>query len=448
MKPAPKIQFSLVNPTNQKPLDPDSGERVVLASFSITDSIDKEDFNEFSALVEATGAVVADTVTGKSISIIAKSFVGKGKLEAIAKSVKAHDAQLVIFNHHLSPSQERNIEQEVCCRVLDRTGLILDIFSRRATSFEGKLQVELAQLNYFTTKLVRGWTHLERQKGGIGLRGPGETQLESDRRLIRGRIKAVKKRLTKVVSQRHQSRSSRKRSSCFTVALVGYTNAGKSTLFNALTGANIMVADQLFATLDPTVRRLHLPGIANCVISDTVGFIRRLPHDLVAAFRATLTEVAEADLLLHVVDACHPEREAFIDAVNEVLHHISADHVPQLLVYNKIDKDPQYQANVEYDQKKLPCKVSLSATHHDGLDLLQEAIAHRLQGNMLEAELTIPSSSGKLMASLRAQNAITETNLTTRGNWRVQVRMPLLAYKSLRQLLLETHNKEKGVESC
>ncbi len=435
MKATATIQFSLVNQKNQTLHNADQTERVILASYAITGDTTEEDLQEFVSLVAATGAEVIETLTGTCQVVVAKTFIGQGKLEAIAEAVRVHDVSLVLFNHHLSASQERNIERAIGCRVLDRTGLILDIFSRRAQTFEGKLQVELAQLNYITTKLVRGWTHLERQKGGIGLRGPGETQLETDRRLIRGRIKALKKRLAKVAMQRQQSQASRRRSQCLSVALVGYTNAGKSTLFNALTTADVFAADQLFATLDPTVRQLSVTGISSCVLSDTVGFIRRLPHDLVAAFRATLTEVTEADLLLHVVDASHPEEDTLIEAVNTVLEAIGAEHIPQLIVYNKIDCLKAKQPHVDYDEQGLPARVWLSVVKNRGLDLLSEAIAIRLKGPMINAELHIPMQAGKLLAQLRAMQVITDSHLDEVGDWCVNVRMPRDAYHSLMQQL-------------
>ena len=431
MKAPATIQFSLVSQKTQTPLEASQSEHIILASYTIAGDTTDEDFDEFVSLVDATGATVVDRLRGNCSTVVAKTFIGKGKLDTIAESVTAHCVQLVVFNHHLSASQERNIERHIGCRVLDRTGLILDIFSRRAQTFEGKLQVELAQLNYITTKLVRGWTHLERQKGGLGLRGPGETQLETDRRLIRGRIKMLKKRLSKVVTQRQQGRTSRKRSQCLSVALVGYTNAGKSTLFNALTHSDILVADQLFATLDPTVRQLALPGVEQCVLSDTVGFIRRLPHDLVAAFSATLTEVCEADLLLHVVDASHPEKDILIDAVNDVLKQIGAENVPQLMVYNKIDQLKNRQPRVDYDEQGLPLRLWMSVTESKGLPLLQETIGMCLNGPIIDAELMIPLHCGKLLAQLHAMQVVTGSALHESGNWSVIVRMPVDAYQSV-----------------
>ncbi|MDX1698637.1 MAG: ribosome rescue GTPase HflX, partial [Thiohalobacterales bacterium] len=309
---------------------PESGERAVLVHINFPDAVDEEDLQEFTELVNSAGAVIAATVTGTRGKPEPRLFIGQGKAMEIRDVVRGQKAEVVIFNHALSPSQERNLERELSCRVLDRTGLILDIFAQRARSFEGKLQVELAQLRHLSTRLVRGWTHLERQKGGIGLRGPGETQLESDRRMLNARIKVINRRLEKVEKQRDQGRRSRRRAAVPTVSLVGYTNAGKSTLFNALSGADAYAADQLFATLDPTLRRIEVRGVGPLVLADTVGFIRHLPHDLVAAFRATLEETRRADLLLHVIDAQDPDRHSHMEQVNAVLEEIGAADVPQI----------------------------------------------------------------------------------------------------------------------
>src|SRR5690554_6775082 len=310
---------------------PGGGERAILVHLEGHDPEAREDLQEFQELVGSAGADTAAVVRVSRHQPSAKFLIGSGKVEEIRDLVKAEDVELVIFNHSLTPSQERNLERLFQCRVLDRTGLILDIFAQRAQTHEGKLQVELAQLKHLSTRLVRGWTHLERQKGGIGLRGPGETQLETDRRLIGKRIRALTERLEKVRSQREQGRRARQRNHVPTVALVGYTNAGKSTLFNALTGAAVYQANQLFATLDPTVRRLELPEGGHAVLADTVGFIRHLPHDLVAAFRSTLQETRDADLLLHVVDAGAEERDEYMHTVRDVLEQIGAHEVPQLL---------------------------------------------------------------------------------------------------------------------
>jgi len=301
-------------------------------------------------------------------------FAGSGKADEIAAAAAEHGADVVLFNHELSPAQERNLERHLQCRVVDRVTLILDIFASRAKSAEGKLQVELAQLQHLSTRLVRGWTHLERQKGGIGLRGPGETQLETDRRLLGDRVKMLKTRLGKLSRQRQTQRRARSRNRARTLALVGYTNAGKSTLFNALTRAGTYAADQLFATLDTTSRKLYLPGVGEVIISDTVGFISDLPHSLIAAFRATLEATAEADLLLHVVDSASPSRDRQMHEVDKVLAEIGAGGVPQLLVYNKIDATGA-APGVEKDEYGKLQAVRVSARNGAGLDELRRALA-------------------------------------------------------------------------
>ena len=330
---------------------------------------------ELSLLARSAGADPITTITAKRSSPDAAFFVGSGKADEIALEAKSNGAEIVIFNHALSPAQQRNLERRLELRVIDRTSLILDIFAQRAKSHEGKLQVELAQLQHLATRLIRGWTHLERQKGGIGLRGPGETQLETDRRLIGERVKALRARLAKLRKQHETQRRQRGRNQTFSVSLVGYTNAGKSTLFNTLTKAGVYVANQLFATLDTTSRRMYLGDEAgSVVISDTVGFVRELPHQLVAAFRATLEETIHADLLLHVVDGASPNRMEQIEQVNEVLREIGADHVPQILVWNKIDA-AGLEPGVERDEYDKISRVFISAHSGAGLDLLREAIA-------------------------------------------------------------------------
>ncbi|GGC91949.1 GTPase HflX [Undibacterium terreum] len=337
----------------------------------------KDDFaasvEELSLLSQSAGAEPITTITCKRSSPDAALFVGSGKADEIAHAVADAKLDIVIFNHALSPAQQRNLERHLKVRVVDRTSLILDIFAQRAHSHEGKVQVELAQLQHLATRLIRGWTHLERQKGGIGLRGPGETQLETDRRLLGERVKALRAKMDKLHKQRETQRRSRGRSNTFSVSLVGYTNAGKSTLFNSLTKAGTYAANQLFATLDTTSRRLYLGEAGNVVISDTVGFIRELPHQLVAAFRATLEETIHADLLLHVVDASSPVRLDQIEQVNHVLKEIGADHIPQLLVWNKIDlagMEPGLELG-EYDKIH---RVFLSAQTGAGMDMLRQAI--------------------------------------------------------------------------
>ena len=337
----------------------------------LPDGPDETAVDELRLLAESAGARVCGTILGRRDKPDAAMFVGKGKAQEIGEVAARERADLVVVNHGLSPAQERNLEKAVSCRVLDRTGLILDIFAQRARSHEGKLQVELAQLEHLSTRLVRGWTHLERQKGGIGLRGPGETQLETDRRLLGNRVKALKQKLARMQAQRAVQRRARERAHVYSVSLVGYTNAGKSTLFNSLTHAGVRAADQLFATLDTTTRRVHADS--RVVLSDTVGFIRQLPHTLVAAFRATLEETVHADLLLHVVDASSPDREAQIDAVNEVLAEISAHTIPQVVLLNKIDLTG-VTPRVERDEYGKIARIWISAESGSGLDLVRLAL--------------------------------------------------------------------------
>lgn len=349
-------------------------EAVVLVHLNFNDINFDESEKEFIELVNSTGAKVATIVHGKRRVPDSKFYAGTGKVDEIRENVIASGATVVIFNHELSPSQERNLEEKIQCRVIARTGLILDIFARRARSHEGKLQVELAQLKHISTRLVRGWTHLERQKGGIGLRGPGETQLETDRRLLGHRIKSLKKRLSKVRSQREQGRRSRQRADVPVVSLVGYTNMGKSTLFNRMTSSDVYADDRLFATLDPTLRRLKLMKTQGLVMADTVGFIRKLPHDLVESFSSTLEETRSAALLLHIVDAGSSEREQLLEHVNEVLHKIGADEVPQVIVCTKIDQTDGRQARIDRDEDGRIWRVWLSAQTGVGIDLLRQVL--------------------------------------------------------------------------
>ncbi|MET0981777.1 MAG: GTPase HflX [Telluria sp.] len=348
---------------------------------------------ELALLARSAGAEPIDTITAKRNAPDSAYYVGSGKADEIAQAAKVDGADLVIFNHALSPAQQRNLERRLELRVIDRTSLILDIFAQRAQSHEGKLQVELAQLQHLATRLIRGWTHLERQKGGIGLRGPGETQLETDRRLIGERVKALRTRLTKLRKQHETQRRQRGRNNTFSVSLVGYTNAGKSTLFNTLTKAGVYVANQLFATLDTTSRRLYLgDATGSVVISDTVGFVRELPHQLVAAFRATLEETIHADVLLHVVDGSSPTRMEQIEQVNEVLREIGADHIPQILVWNKIDA-ADLQPGVERDEYDKISRVFISARSGAGLDLLREAIVEAAALGATSGAHSVPGSS-------------------------------------------------------
>ncbi|WP_018149905.1 GTPase HflX [Leeia oryzae] len=363
---------------------PDVGDTAVLVALDFGDPDFLESLAELRELASSAGLTVVGEITGRRDRPDSKLFAGSGKAEEIGMMVKGTDASLVIFNHQLSPAQERNLEKTLECRVIDRTSLILDIFAQRAKSHEGKLQVELAQLDHLSTRLVRGWTHLERQKGGIGLRGPGETQLETDRRLIGKRVKLLKDRLAKAKMQRHVQRGARQRGNVFSVSIVGYTNAGKSTLFNRMTKAQAYAADQLFATLDTTSRKVFLAEGESMVLSDTVGFIRQLPHSLVAAFRATLEETIHADLLLHVVDVSHPMREQHIIEVNKVLKEIGASDIPQILVWNKLDLKPGLEAGAEYDEYGKITAVKVSALNGNGFDVLREVLREQaLKGNVV-----------------------------------------------------------------
>lgn len=402
---------------------PRSGERAVLVHVNVGGSAHPEQLEEFRELARSAGALEVAVITGSSVSPDAKYFVGSGKAAEIRESVAVLEAEVVLFNHTLSPAQERNLERLLKCRVLDRTGLILDIFAQRAQSFEGKLQVELAQLRHASTRLIRGWTHLERQKGGIGLRGPGETQLETDRRLIGKRIKLLNERLEKVRRQRDQGRRARRKAELPTVSLVGYTNAGKSTLFNRLTGAEIYAADQLFATLDSTLRRIELPGRTRAVLADTVGFIRDLPHDLVAAFRSTLEETIQAAVLLQVIDAADEERREQISEVNQVLAEIGADEVPQLQVYNKIDLIPGLSAHVDRAENGRPVRVWVSARTGEGMELLLSAIAEVLGEDQVHRTVRLPPSAARLRARLFALGTVVDEAISENGDLRIEFQM-------------------------
>ncbi len=392
----------------------EGGEKTILVHIELnpntTDSI-----QEFKELALSAGSQILETVTIRRFKPEPKYFVGSGKAEEIKGLVCNYGVNLVLFNHELSPAQERNLEKLLQCRVLGRTGLILDIFAQRAQSFEGKLQVELAQLVHLSTRLVRGWSHLERQRGGIGLRGPGETQLETDRRLLALRIKAIKKRLEKVTKQREQGRRARRRASIPTVSLVGYTNAGKSTLFNLITHSSTYAADQLFATLDPTLRYIKLPHLGKVILADTVGFISQLPHDLVAAFRATLEETCRADLLLHVIDMNSEDVERQIHEVEEVLKEIGAHQVKQLRVYNKVDLHGAINPRMDRDEQGRPEKVYLSALKGEGLQLLHQAITELLSDDLINCEIILKSSDGKLRALLYKMGVVQAESLNSDG---------------------------------
>jgi GTP-binding protein HflX len=352
-----------------------------------------------------------------------KYFVGTGKAEEIRDRAQELKAEVVLVDQTLSPSQERNLEKLTNCRVLDRNGLILDIFAQRARSFEGKLQVELAQLSHLATRLVRGWTHLERQKGGIGLRGPGETQLETDRRLIAKRIRTLRGRLEKLARQRDTGRHVRREVPVPTVALVGYTNAGKSTLFNALTGSDTYVADQLFATLDPTVRRIQLAGVGEVVLADTVGFVRALPHELVAAFRSTLQEARDADLLLHVVDASDPLREERIIQVREVLAGIGAGEIRELKVFNKIDLVASERPRVELGPDGIPAQAWVSASSGSGLPELRDAIAHAVRPNQIRGTVHVGMAAAAIRSDLYRRDAVRAERQCDDGSWEIDVEL-------------------------
>lgn len=402
---------------------PQGGERAVLVHLNFAKSSVREDAEEFRELARSAGVESVAWVTGSRQSPDSKYFVGSGKAEEIRDLVLSTEADVVLINHTLTPSQERNLETLCQCRVLDRTGLILDIFAQRARTFEGKLQVELAQLQHLATRLVRGWTHLERQKGGIGLRGPGETQLETDRRLLKNRVRLLKERLIKVRSQRNQGRQFREKNAVPTLVLVGYTNAGKSTLFNKLTSSDVYTANKLFATLDPTLRQVKLPEIGQVILADTVGFIRDLPHQLVEAFSATLEETLKADLLLHVVDAHNPLKEALIQDVQKVLTEIGAEHVPQLMVSNKIDLLTDVQPRISYDDEHIPTKVSLSAVTGAGVDLLKKAIAARIGEDVMACDIILASHEGAIRAALYELGVVVQEKLLEEGGWRMSVRM-------------------------
>lgn len=400
------------------------GERALLVHLEGQNPEAREDPQEFQELALSAGADIVSLVTVARHQPTAKFLIGSGKVEELRDLVHSAEADLVIFNHTLTPSQERNLERVFECRVLDRTGLILDIFAQRARTHEGKLQVELAQLEHMSTRLVRGWTHLERQKGGIGLRGPGETQLETDRRLLRVRLRQIKARLEKVRSQREQARRGRKRADIPSVSLVGYTNAGKSTLFNALTQSDVYAADQLFATLDPTLRRLELVDLGSIVLADTVGFIRHLPHKLVEAFRATLEESSNSDLLLHVIDAHEPERMEQIEQVLAVLGEIGAESLPILEVYNKLDLLEDVEPQIQRDADGKPQRVWVSAREGRGLELVGQAIAELLGDDLYVGTLCLEQRFARLRAQFFALGAVQSEEHDEEGRSLLSVRLP------------------------
>jgi GTP-binding protein HflX len=408
-----------------------AGERAILVHLDFPDDNTREDLQEFEMLVSSAGITALNTITGKRATPHPKYFVGTGKVQEVADAVRMFDANIVLFNHSLSPSQEKNIEALCQCRVVDRTTLILDIFAQRARTHEGKLQVELAQLRHMSTRLIRGWTHLERQKGGIGLRGPGETQLETDRRLLRDRMVNIRKRLGKVEKQRQQGRRARTRAEIPTLSLVGYTNAGKSTLFNQITQAGVYAADQLFATLDPTLRKIEVDEVGRVILADTVGFIRHLPHDLVAAFKATLTETREAELLLHIIDIADERRSENIEQVEEVLKEIEAGDVPQLLICNKIDQLDDVEPRIDRDDQGLPIRVWLSAQKGIGIELLFQALSERLGKKIIKHLLRLPPSAGKLRGQLYQLNCITDEHYDEEGNCLLDIKLPVREWNQL-----------------
>ena len=400
------------------------GESAILVHVDLPEVVYTDSLLEFEELVAAAGLQTFEVLKTKRRQPSVRSFIGKGKVADLVALVKLHAADVVVFNNKLSPAQARNLEEECCCKVIDRTELILDIFAQRARSFTGKMQVELAQLQHLSTRLIRGWTHLERQKGGIGLRGPGETQLEVDRRLLAKRIKAIKAKLAKIETQREQGRRRRKRNSVPTIALVGYTNAGKSTLFNQLTDSDVYVEDKLFATLDPTYRHVNLAGMGEAVLVDTVGFIRDLPHELIEAFHATLQEAAEADLLCHVLDVTNPEREDTKAEVQSVLQQIGADKIPQLLVYNKIDLLDELNPRIDRDEEDNICRAWVSALTKTNCDLLRDVFVECLDSAYVEKSIILQPEQGKLRARLYADDLVVSEQQNDDGTLHLKLRIP------------------------
>ncbi len=423
-------QISTALSIEQNSLSTHTDNAIVVHVF-FSQNRNQEDLNEFQQLAESAHVNILQIITTSRSTPQAKYFVGEGKAQEIAQAVETHNADVVLVNHSLTPAQTRNLESICQCRVVDRTGLILDIFAQRARSHEGKLQVELAQLKHLATRLVRRKTGLDQQKGAVGLRGPGETQLETDRRLIKVRIAQLQNRLEKVNKQRNQNRQTRQKADIPTISLVGYTNAGKSTLFNRLTQADVYTADQLFATLDPTLRRLQIQDVGTTILADTVGFIRQLPHDLVSAFKSTLQETTEAALLLHVIDSADARKPENIEAVNEVLTEISAQNVPTLLVYNKIDQLEEVSPHIEYDEQNKPVAVYLSAQTNSGLTLLLEAIRERLKNEILHLNITLAAQDGKIRHQLYQLGCVRREQITETGECLLEIQIDKIEWQKL-----------------
>ncbi|MDE3975228.1 ribosome rescue GTPase HflX [Glaesserella parasuis] len=417
-------------PLPEKTQNTPDKERAIVVHLYLSQTKDVENLMEFQTLAESAGVEVVATLTTTRSAPHIKYYVGQGKAQEIADAIKDFDATVVLINHQLSPAQTRNLQSLCDCRVVDRTGLILDIFAQRARSHEGKLQVELAQLRHLSTRLVRRLGNQDQQKGGaVGLRGPGETQLETDRRLIKVRIQQLQNRLEKVSKQRDQNRKTRQKADIPTISLVGYTNAGKSTLFNAITDAGVYAADQLFATLDPTLRRIQIQDVGTAILADTVGFIRFLPHDLVSAFKSTLQETTEATLLLHVIDGADDRKNENIDAVNQVLDEIEALEIPTLLVYNKVDRLDSIKPHIEYNDDGKPVAVYLSAQQNQGIDLLFEAMRVRLKNELVCERVLLPTTSGQIYTKFYQQQCIKSERFTEFGDRLVEIEVDKIQWQ-------------------
>ncbi|WP_273395816.1 ribosome rescue GTPase HflX [Actinobacillus porcinus] len=427
--------------TALSPLTETQNDKAIVVHVFFSQNKNLDDLMEFRLLAQSAKVDIAQVLTTSRSTPQAKYFVGQGKAEEIAEAVETHHADVILVNHQLTPAQARNLESLCQCRVVDRTGLILDIFAQRARSHEGKLQVELAQLKHLATRLVRRKTGLDQQKGAVGLRGPGETQLETDRRLIKVRIAQLQNRLEKVAKQRNQNRQTRQKADIPTVSLVGYTNAGKSTLFNRLTQSDVYAADQLFATLDPTLRRLHIQDVGTTILADTVGFIRDLPHDLVSAFKSTLQETTEASLLLHVIDGADTRKLENITAVNTVLEEIDANDVPMLLVYNKIDALENVRPHIEWNDQNQPIAVYLSAQTGEGIELLLDAIRLRLSDEILKLALTLAPNLGQIRHALYQLHCVRHEYISERGEFELEIEIDKVEWLKLvkRFPLLDQH---------